>query len=276
MKPFDPAMQKLAVDADCLLYKAAVFAEEETQWDRDFWTLSTNLARAKDYVRDALEDWRVTLTPYVCGGLATNNVTLCFSDPSGRYFRHDILPSYKAGRVEKRKPLGYRQLRRWASVDYHCTWLDGLEGDDIVGMLMTKAGDEHIGVSPDKDLLTVPGVLYNPATGVLHRSTEECANLFHMHQTLSGDRTDGYTGCPGVGPVKADRILATAGPPCPSADWRRDVWRAVVAAFEAAGLRESDAVTQASVARIMRHSPFDAFSPFSHQRFILPEGTTLK
>lgn len=266
-------MQKLAIDADCLLYKAAVFAEEETQWDRDFWTLSTNLARAKDYVRDALARDLLALAPYVCGRLATNNVTLCFSDPSGRYFRHDILPSYKAGRVEKRKPLGYRPLRKWAEEVYHCAWLAGLEGDDIVGMLMTKAGDEHIGVSPDKDLLTVPGLLYNPATGSLVRTTEEGANLFHMHQTLSGDRTDGYTGCPGVGPVKADRILATAGPPCPLADWRRAVWRAVVAAFEAAGLRESDAVTQASVARIMRHPHFDDSAP---ERFILPEGTTLK
>jgi hypothetical protein len=41
----------------------------------------------------------------------------------------------------------------------------------------------------------------------MHEITEAQADRFHMIQTLTGDVTDGYPGCPGIGPVKAEQIL---------------------------------------------------------------------
>ena len=36
---------------------------------------------------------------------------------------------------------------------------------------------------------------------------EKEANYFHMLQTLTGDPTDGYKGCPNIGKVTAEKIL---------------------------------------------------------------------
>jgi DNA polymerase-1 len=65
-----------------------------------------------------------------------------------------------------------------------------------------------------------------------------------------GDSTDGYSGCPGVGKVKAERLLESLHTP-------QEMWEAVVAAYEKAGLSEAEAITQARVARILRASDYD-------------------
>jgi DNA polymerase-1 len=63
-----------------------------------------------------------------------------------------------------------------------------------------------------------------------------------MYQTLVGDTSDGYPGCPGIGPVKAEKVLGM--PPN---------WQDVVGAYRAAKLTEADALVQARVARILRY-----------------------
>jgi DNA polymerase-1 len=93
-----------------------------------------------------------------------------------------------------------------------------LEADDCMGILATNSkllgssyeGDQIIMCSEDKDMRTIPGFLYNPnqpQLGVISIS-EEDANRFHMWQTLTGDQTDGYPGCPGIGP-KSDYVGCT-------------------------------------------------------------------
>ncbi|MGA1496056.1 MAG: phage exonuclease, partial [Rhodothermales bacterium] len=76
--------------------------------------------------------------------------------------------------------------------------------------------------------------------------TADEADHFHMMQTLCGDSTDGYAGCPGVGPKKAEAILNGGSS-----------WSAVVAAFEKAGLSAFEAIVQARVSRILRHGDFN-------------------
>ena len=72
------------------------------------------------------------------------------------------------------------------------------------------------------------------------------ADRFHLYQTLVGDQTDNYKGCPGVGPVKAETALG-ANP----------TWASVVGCYEKAGLTEEDALVQARVARILRHGEYN-------------------
>jgi DNA polymerase-1 len=119
--------------------------------------------------------------------------------------------------------------------------MTNLEGDDVLGILAT-ASEEYIVWSLDKDLKQIPGN-HLIDDEVVTISTAD-ADRFHMYQTLVGDTSDGYKGCPGVGPVKADKIL-TGG------------WTAIVDAYAKAGLTENDAIHQARLARILRSGEYD-------------------
>ena len=80
-------------------------------------------------------------------------------------------------------------------------------------------------LSGDKDLRTIPGIhhfIHDESTEIVD---EKSANYNFMYQTLTGDMTDGFGGCPGVGGVKASRILAN----------KKDLpemWEAVVAEYK--------------------------------------------
>ena len=70
-----------------------------------------------------------------------------------------------------------------------------------------------------------------------------------MYQTLVGDSTDGYKGCPGVGKVKAGRMLTGLK--------QVEMWEAVVEAYKRKNKTEEDALQQARVARICRATDYD-------------------
>jgi DNA polymerase-1 len=136
----------------------------------------------------------------------------------------------------------------------------GLEGDDVAGIIMTSkviVPGTKILVSIDKDMKSIPGLLFIP--GKLQEPveiSEHDADYWHLCQTLSGDRTDGYSGCPGVGPAKAEKIIG--GVYAVRDMGVAAVWRErVVPAFEAAGLGEEEALLQARLARILRASDYD-------------------
>ena len=64
---------------------------------------------------------------------------------------------------------------------------------------------------------------------------------------------DGYSGCPGIGPKRAARILdGVFGDPGGPGDWD-----AVVKTYVKAGLSEEEALVQARVARILRWGEYD-------------------
>ena len=111
-----------------------------------------------------------------------------------------------------------------------------------MGVLAT---DNTIIVSDDKDLQTIPGRLYRPATKELKTITPEEADRSHLIQALTGDVTDGYKGCPKVGPVSAEKIL------------EEGTWEEVVGAYQKAGLGEEFALSQARVARILREGEWN-------------------
>jgi DNA polymerase-1 len=62
-----------------------------------------------------------------------------------------------------------------------------------------------------------------------------------------GDATDGYGGCPGIGPKTAEKLLDKHGA----------VWKTVVDAYLKAGLTEEDAIMNARMARILRAEDWD-------------------
>lgn len=130
-----------------------------------------------------------------------------------------------------------------------------LEADDILGILATGPwiGGEKVIATKDKDLLQIPGLHINHADldrGV-HEVTVEQGDRWHLYQTLVGDQCDGYKGCPGIGPKKAERILNELGSSL------EERWIGVVTVFEERGLTEADALLQARLARICRASDWD-------------------
>ena len=65
-------------------------------------------------------------------------------------------------------------------------------------------------------------------------------------QTLTGDVTDGYSGCPKIGPKTAEKVLGMS----PN-------WRLVVNAYQKEKLDYNYALTQARLARILRSTDWD-------------------
>ena len=230
----------LLIDADILLYQESMAVEQEFDWGDDWWTLYGDLREAQERVdvwlldiKDLLDadDFLLTLTG------RTN-------------WRKDVLPTYKSNRKGKRKPVVYKALKQYVVDVYKTAFFDCLEADDVMGILQTDPANasETVIVSEDKDMLSIPGLLYRPIRpeeGVQEITLED-ADRNHLLQALTGDSTDGYGGCPGIGPKTAEKIL------------KENDWSLVVAAYEKAGLTEEDALQQARVARILRYGEYDS------------------
>lgn len=224
---------KLLLDGDILLFRASVAVEVETHWGDDVWTLEAN---ANDAVR-ILDEMIATFEEDT--GIASGDFGFALTDK--RNFRFDVCSTYKSNRKDVRKPLCYPSVKQYLIDHYHTLALPGLEGDDILGLY---ARDDAAIWSEDKDLKQIPGLHW--VDDDWEEVTEEAGDRFFFTQVLAGDVADGYKGCPGVGPVKAERILDND---CS--------WEAVVKAYEKAGLTEADALITAHMARILRPGEYN-------------------
>lgn len=233
------------------------------EWEEDVWTLHSDFAAARRDFNNRVEHLRTTLN--------ADDVVMALTTKETN-FRKLLLPTYKMNRKKVRKPLCWNALRKYCELAFTTFVRDGLEGDDCLGILATRTSDknvEKIVVSIDKDFKTIPGKHYNqskPEEGI-RTVSEDDADYFHMLQTLMGDATDGYTGCPGVGPKAAQRLLdaATVSLSAPPATWRVLWWLAVVNTYKKAGFGEEYALVQARCARILRACDYN----FTHKTPIL-------
>lgn len=249
--------KQLLIDADFTLFQACSAVEREAVF--------TNEAGQSVHVLNSCFDEALGLfTKSVEGYLATLYATeaiLVFSGPNN--FRKEVWEDYKANRKATRKPLCYWPIidHLRAGEDYRVVSEDCLEGDDYIGILATRPSSvDRIIVSDDKDMQTLPNVkLYR--MGGLTETTVESAEEFWLYQTLMGDSTDGYKGCPGIGGVTAKKVLEKPGDP----------WCNVVQAYEDAYRKDKDptkakflgrtpeelALLNARLARILRHTDWD-------------------
>jgi len=127
-------------------------------------------------------------------------------------YRDIIYPDYKANR--KRNPKGRNPfvpiIRQLAVAEDFAVEAEGREADDLVRIWANearKAGRDFIVCTSDKDLKCIPGKYYNIDKRELFIITEEAATRHFYEQLLKGDPTDNIPGIPGIGPVKATRIL---------------------------------------------------------------------
>jgi 5'-3' exonuclease, N-terminal resolvase-like domain len=243
------------VDADILVYSAALEAEHEHRWADDLYTYHAN-------PQDAYAAFERELAKIMEETGATDFL-LALSEPvASLNWRLGVLPSYKSNRKTTRRPLVRRAVNEWVMETYRdkVYLRPGLEGDDVLGILLTHPtlvkGDKLV-VSIDKDFKTIPGQHYNQKKDKHFEVTPDDADRYHIYQALIGDATDGYAGCPGVGPVAAEKLMD--GVPT------GDLWETVVKAFTKAKLGEEAALIQARVARICRATDYD----FKQKKVIL-------
>ena len=229
---------RLLIDGDILTYRTCWACQTQVQWEDDIVTTATNLKEVKAQADATIAHWQEQL--------GVEQLIICFSPKGGKYFRHNILESYKGTRKASQKPMGYHSLVEYLKHKYSYLQVPMLEADDTLGILATNGEcSRNIIVSVDKDMLTIPCEYYNMDKEVTETVDTKLADYMHLYQTLVGDSTDNYKGCPGVGPKKAADILKI-----PS-------WSRVVTAFEKAGLTSDDALVQARVARILRANEYN-------------------
>jgi DNA polymerase-1 len=231
---------KALIDAELYLYRCAAGAEYEMEWAQDEWSYVCRHGEAQTAFQDQIALFLEQLPNF--------DPVLVFSD--GHSFRYSLWPSYKANRKKYRKPAGYKFLTQWVKDvapgrGWQIATLKDVEGDDVLGILCDE-GD--VIVSHDKDMKTIPG-LHLSDDGLVEVSRRDADMAFYC-QTLTGDTADNYPGCPKYGPVTATKLLAGLLD-------EREMWSAVVGAYEKAGFNERYAIAQARCARILRTGEYD-------------------
>ena len=134
---------------------------------------------------------------------------------SGVNFRKEIDPSYKANRTQP-DPKHRQACKEWLIKERGAIPCDGFEADDAVGCEQ-RTDDSTIICAIDKDLLMIPGKHYQwPITrggkvvrkGRFIEISEEQGIRNFFTQMLTGDTSDNIIGVHGIGPKKAEKILA--------------------------------------------------------------------
>lgn len=235
------------IDADIVAYRASSVSGSEFDWDSEGFD-ATQSACSLD---DAIEAAQHIITEWTTNARCEEAV-LCFSDPAPRSsFRYALMPSYKSNRKGE-KPEQYWPLIEALRTEYKCLTHTRLEADDVMGFYATREPDRYTIVSMDKDMLTVPARVFLPHK--MQRPTRIspfAAFVAWMTQTLTGDVTDCYPGCPGIGPKRAQRLIEDG-----EGDQHR-IWSSVVEAFEAKEKTFADALANARCARILRKTDFN-------------------
>ena len=230
-------MTTLIIDADTILYQALMNAEQEVEFDDDVWMMTCDHKAARATFVD-----RINVLTEQAG---TSDVAMCFSDSLN--FRKEVYPLYKMNRKKVRKPMGFKEFRQEMMEEYHGITKPTLEADDVVGILATLRSDCII-YSEDKDLMQIPG--RHLVDGQIIEVSKAEGDRFHMIQTLMGDAVDGYPGCPGIGKVKAEKIIAACSD---SSEW----WGAVLDTYASASMTSVEALTMARVAKILQVENWD-------------------
>ena len=227
---------KLLIDCDYIVYKCCAAAETEMDFGDDVIVVTSNFSDAMKCVRRDLEKIKTEF-----GSFFDEDLILFFT--SHNNFRKKILPEYK-GHRQRKKPCGFKRVIQELKMNYRVILKDTLEADDALGIYATKYPGNVI-VSPDKDMRQIPGKLYDFNETVT--ITEEQGAKWHLIQTMAGDNTDGYSGVPGIGIKKAEKIFEEKG----------YTWKAVVETFVEKELTEEDALVNARLARILQTSDYD-------------------
>jgi len=152
-------------------------------------------------------------------------------DPAGKTFRHEAYEPYKAQRektpedIQFAVPIIKEIIQAYRIPIFE---VEGYEADDVIGTLATQGAAQGVHVfmvTPDKDYGQLVGENISqvrPGHGKEPLSilgAKEICEKYHLTSTsqvidylaLQGDSADNVPGCPGVGKVTAEKLLAQFG-----------------------------------------------------------------
>lgn len=190
-------MSKAIIDIDSYLYRAALTCNELVELQEGLFYECWNLNKAKEYLKDIAQSImdRVGVDGYV---FVTGGV--------GKNFRYLVNPNYKSNRKKQAKPIMLDKVRDMCFKEFPMVYIPHLEADDTCRILMEENKDNVI-VSIDKDLRTFSGKIYDSQHDVLRYISPQQAEANFKRQLLMGDKVDGYSGLPKVGPATADKMI---------------------------------------------------------------------
>jgi 5'-3' exonuclease len=236
----------LLIDGDVIAYQQSVIAEQAIQWDETLWTLHADANQVISNTENLISAYKELLS--------ADEVMIILTDSNN--WRKDILPSYKENRKGQRKPVTLGAAREHLIYNWNAKVFPTLEADDVIGIYATDklrlAKNDYVVVGVDKDFKTIVGKHYNPnksELGITEVTPLE-ADRYWMTQALMGDQADGYKGCLGIGEKKATALLAEA-------TTLEEMWEIVETTFMKQGQMPLDALTNARVARILRHGDYN-------------------
>lgn len=163
---------------------------------------------SKDTIEQSLDNVN-SIMKSIMEETGSNSYYLFLSE--GLYFRHSVNPDYKNKRMAS--SLKYlKTLKSYLREQYGAISYNKVEADDMIAYIMNTKAQEtkvpYISCAIDKDVINqVIGNHFNYRTHRILYTKGDDARKFLYKQVLMGDSTDNITGIPGIGEVKADKIL---------------------------------------------------------------------
>lgn len=160
--------------------------------------------------------------------LKPTHVVIAF-DEKAPTFRQKELPSYQAQRPPMANELSSqfekaKDFLRAAEIPIYSK--PGFEADDVIGTIATKAKEDVVIVTGDRDQLQLVDdkksiKLYMPVAGLVNAKLYSEADTIERMgvppvqiadlKSLTGDPSDNYFGVPGIGPKTATTLLSKYG-----------------------------------------------------------------
>ena len=184
----------------------------------------------------------------------TTDVEIYFTE--GRNFRYDLYDMYKGNRLGTRPPVGLSEIKHALLKKYPGEICEEYEADDLVVMLKRTNPDKYILCAVDKDVLnSVKGKHFNYYRSEKYNipmkwqtTSMVKATQFPYKQCMMGDNGDNIPGCPGIGPKRAETIIADLIEP-------KEMWDAVVKTFKSKKLTIKDAIRDMRLVNMHQLTP---------------------
>ena len=167
-----------------------------------------------------IEEKYKSIVTWIAMQTGSSHVRIAWS--AKRLYRDDAYQAavYKGNRGTKPEFVAQTEPTLITQEAYASYMVEGLEADDLLSLWAEQCGIngiDYVVASPDKDLDQIPGNRFKYDKDLQYFITPEQAQYQLNLQMLKGDSTDNILGIPGMGDVKAAKLLKEHGDMAPTA-----------------------------------------------------------